>query len=66
MIVRGNAFGTGTTDLFKPSGKMPCNIDELQMSVITGASLKGNIFKILFGTISGPDDFEILIPESFL
>ena len=35
MLVGGDVFGTGTTtDLFKPDGKMPCNIDELYMPTL--------------------------------
>jgi hypothetical protein len=39
---------------------------ELKMSEITGASSKGNVYRILFGNMSGPGDFVVLILRSFL
>ena len=58
MLVGGETFGTGTTiDFFRAFGKIPWIIDELYMSVMIGASSKPNIFRILFGNVSGPGDF---------
>ena len=67
IVVGGETFGTGTTiDLFKSFGKTPCIIDELYMSVIIGASSQAKILRILFGSISGPGDFVVLMSRSFL
>jgi hypothetical protein len=67
ILFGGTTLGTGTTiDLFNAFGKVPCVMDELKMSEITGASSKANVFRILFGNMSGPGDFVVLILRSFL
>ena len=38
------------------SGKIPCFIDILKVSVMTGANSNAKVLRILLGIISGPGD----------
>ena len=49
-----------TNERFNLSGKIPCFIDVLKISVMTGANSNAKVLRILLGIMSGPGDLVVL------